>query len=177
MALIQDIIPSGKKPSYRSPRKVVVTPRTMEPVKSFYPPSHQPTTTTGRYQTYPKNLLAPTANTEQYRIIPPLVTRKFKIRVKIFLFLKYLLVAIVVLGAGGSLAVGQVIIGIYFILAVIFKISTRLSFLLALALLVCTPLLDLVGQTGISANAVIYAFELLVIGTVQSSIEIWKTRK
>lgn len=188
MGLIQDITPAGKKPAHHSPQNIaiiggrrfhrdtVIPPLTMEPVKQLRRPSFQLPTANSHSRMFPNISLTPVTKPEQHKINPPAITQKSKIRTKILKFFKYLLLVTIVLFAGASSTIGQVIIGIYFIIAVIFRIGSRVSFILALVLLVFIPLLGLIGQSGISDNAAIYAFELLVIGTVQSIIEIWKEK-
>jgi hypothetical protein len=70
-----------------------------------------------------------------------------------------------------NLTTGQAVISLYFVLTIVFnKTVSRISFFLTLVSLICIPLFDAIGQSGISDNAAIYAFELLLVGVVQSVI-------
>ncbi len=93
---------------------------------------------------------------------------------KLLEFIQYPLIGVAALAAAYSPTAGQVIIGVYFLLALIFKISSRASFAIALVLLLCIPFFQLLGQAGISENVAIYAYEMLAVGTVQAIIELWR---
>lgn len=167
MTLIQDITHSDKQPVRRPPQKRVLSPPTIEPIKQSYQPIHHPLPITDRYRTLRNAPPPPAVKTGWYSAV----------RTKILEFYLYPMLIIVALIAGSSLTVGQAIVGIYFVLAVIFrKIDSHVSFILTLVLLVCIPLFDLIGQTMFSGNAAIYTFELLLIGLIQSVIELRRDR-
>lgn len=167
MTFIQDIASSDRQPVRLPPQRRLMSPPTMEPVKQPYRPTHQPLPIIDRYETLRNAKLRPAVKTGWYS----------KVRAKILKFYIYPVLVIVALIAGSSLTIGQAIIGIYFVLAVIFrKIDSRVSFIMTLVLLICIPLFDLIGQNIFSSYAAIYTFELLLIGLVQSVIELRRDR-
>ncbi|HSH56124.1 MAG TPA: hypothetical protein VK983_04865 [Candidatus Limnocylindrales bacterium] len=93
---------------------------------------------------------------------------------KLLDFVQYPLIAVAALAAAFNPTAGQIMIGVYFLLALIFKISSRASFAIALILLLCIPFFQILGQSGTSENVAIYAYEMLAVGTVQAIIELWR---
>lgn len=89
-------------------------------------------------------------------------------------FMQYPLIAIVAIGSAYSTTIGQASIGIYALLGLIMSVSSSYAYGGALLLLVCIPFFQLLHQSGVSQNAAIYAYELLVLGTLQAVIELWK---
>jgi hypothetical protein len=87
-------------------------------------------------------------------------------------FLQYPLIAGIAIGAAYSATVGQGIIGLFAIGAVALRVSSRYAFGAALILLISIPFFQAIHQSGVSQNAAIYAYELLVVGTVQAIIEL-----
>lgn len=108
---------------------------------------------------------------------PTVSTPKPKRRSKLLNALQYPLIAAAALGMAYSSTVGQAIIGAYFLLAIIFRISSRFSFAVALVLLLCIPFFQILHMDGVSENAAIYAYEMLVVGTVQAIIELWRDNR
>jgi hypothetical protein len=100
-----------------------------------------------------------------------------KPRHKIFDFVQYPLIAAAAIGAAYSTNVGQAIIGVYFLLAIIFKVRSQITFGVALLLLISIPFFQIIHLDGTSENAAVYAFEMLVAGTVQAMIELWRDNR
>ena len=100
-----------------------------------------------------------------------------KRRAKVFDFVQYPLIAAAAVGAAYSTNVGQAIIGIYFLLAIIFKIRSQITFGAALLLLISIPFFQVIHLTGTSENAAVYSFEMLVVGTIQAMIELWRSNR
>ncbi len=100
-----------------------------------------------------------------------------KRRAKVFDFVQYPLIAAAAVGAAYSTNVGQAIIGIYFLLAIIFKIRSQITFGVALLLLISIPFFQIIHLTGTSENAAVYSFEMLVVGTIQAMIELWRSNR
>jgi len=129
-------------------------------------PSPRPTLAQPR-SARPGNLAQP--------ITTPLVGTKP--RAKIFDFVQYPLIAAAAIGAAYSTNVGQAIIGVYFLLAIIFKIRSQITFGVALLLLISIPFFQIIHLTGTSDNAAIYSYEMLVVGTIQAMIELWRSNR
>jgi len=100
-----------------------------------------------------------------------------RVRSKIFDFAQYPLIALAAVGIAYSPAVGQAAVGIYLLMALIFKVSSRVSFAIALVLLVCIPFFQVLGQATVSENVAVYAYEMLVVGTLQAIIELWRDNR
>ena len=88
-------------------------------------------------------------------------------------FAQYPLIAAVAIGSAYSSTVGQALVAVYLVVALLSRLSSRYSFGAALLLLVSVPAFQLLQQTGVAQNAAIYTYELLVVGTLQAVIEIW----
>jgi hypothetical protein len=107
---------------------------------------------------------------ERPRVVTP--HRRLNIVLEV---LQYPLIAAAALGAAYSNAVGQWIILAYAIYVLARRRTSRLSFGIALFLLITIPFFQAIGQTGIAANTAIYTYELLVVGTIQAMVELRKT--
>ena len=104
-------------------------------------------------------------------------SKPVRVRSKIFDFAQYPLIALAAVGIAYSPAAGQVAVGIYLLMALIFKVSSRVSFAIALVLLVCIPFFQVLGQATVSENVAVYAYEMLVVGTLQAIIELWRDNR
>jgi hypothetical protein len=93
------------------------------------------------------------------------------------------LLAMVLGLAASSQTIGMVAIGVYAIVAVALRFSSRTTFALALIAFGMIMLLEIMLPTsGLSANFAVYAFLLLVVGTLSVGLEvhqetIWKKRR
>lgn len=92
-------------------------------------------------------------------------------------FLQYPLLAAIAILAAYSSTYGQVFIVGYVIYAIVRRQSPKLSFGLALFLLLCVALFLILSQLSIAQNAAIYVFELLVFGILQTFLERYFTGK
>jgi hypothetical protein len=103
-------------------------------------------------------------------------TKASKFR-KLLALLQYPLIAILAVVSVYSTEVGQWIILAYAIYAIIRRVDSRATFVAALVLLIAVPLFQVLNQPGVAENIAVYTYELLVVGTVQSIIELIVTRK
>lgn len=92
---------------------------------------------------------------------------------KLLDFMQYPLIAAVALLAAYNSTAGQIMIGLYALFAIFVKVSSKYTFGAALLLLLAIPTFQALGETGISEKCAIYAYELLVVGTLQAIIETW----
>lgn len=87
--------------------------------------------------------------------------------------IQYPLFAGIALGAAASTTFGQILIIFYGFWALFWHRSmTQITFGLAILLLVAIPIFQLLRLEGIAANVAIYAYELLVIGTIGAILEL-----
>lgn len=100
------------------------------------------------------------------------ISRHFSIRASISIVIQYVLIAAIGIAAAYSTNIGQ-----WFVLALaIYVIATRqdsrLTYGIALFILISVPFFQIINQPGVANNMAVYVFELLVLGTVQSLIEL-----
>jgi hypothetical protein len=88
-------------------------------------------------------------------------------------FAQYPTVAIIAIGAAYSSTAGQIFIALYALISIILRLNSRYSFGAALLLLISIPFFQVIHQSGVSQNAAIYAYELLVLGTLLALIELF----
>jgi hypothetical protein len=105
---------------------------------------------------------------------PRVVTPHRRLNLAIEL-LQYPLIAAAALGAAYSSSIGQWLVLAYAVVVLVTRRSSRLSFGVALFLLITIPFFQALGQSGIAENAAIYTYELLVVGTIQALMELRKT--
>lgn len=108
--------------------------------------------------------------TERPRVVTP--HRRLNIILEI---IQYPLIAAAALGAAYSSTVGQALIVMYALYVISRRRSSRLTFSITLFMLITIPFFQAINQTGIAANAAIYTYELLVVGTIQALFELRKT--
>ncbi len=103
------------------------------------------------------------------------VSPSWSVRASISIVVQYILIATVAVIAAYSTSIGQ-----WFVLALaVYVITTRqdsrLTFGIALFVLVSVPFFQIINQTGVAANMAVYVFELMMLGVVQSIIELkWR---
>jgi hypothetical protein len=100
---------------------------------------------------------------------PRVVTPHRRLNLAIEL-LQYPLIAAAALGAAYSSSIGQWLVLAYAVVVLVTRRSSRLSFGVALFLLITIPFFQALGQSG-----AIYTYELLVVGTIQALMELRKT--
>lgn len=88
-------------------------------------------------------------------------------------FAQYPLIAGAAILAASNSTAGQVMIGLYAILCLLVRFSSKYTFGTALILLLGIPFFQALHQSGVSEKSAIYAYELLVVGTLQAIIETW----
>ncbi len=104
------------------------------------------------------------------------VTRASMFR-KALALLQYPLSAILLSVAVYSTAIGRWFILLYAIYALIRGVQSKSTFVAALLLLVAIPLFQVINQPGVADNIAVYAYELLIVGTVQVIVELVKNSK
>ncbi|MBI3889240.1 hypothetical protein HY312_01510 [Candidatus Saccharibacteria bacterium] len=105
------------------------------------------------------------------------VSRHFSIRASISIVVQYILIAAIGIASAYSTDIGQ-----WFVLALaVYVIATRqdsrLTYGIALFIMISVPFFQIINQPGVANNMTIYVFELLVLGTLQSLIELKFTQK
>ncbi len=163
MALIQDVQPAGDRKSRSKPLPQSLQDRLLEVHRATNLPHIaeesirrvSPADTPAATSTVPK----PAAATK------PAPGRR------LLDFAQYPLIAAFALGAAYSPTVGQLSIMAFGILGLGFRLSSRYAFGAALLLLASVPFFQVLHQSGISQNCAIYAYELLVVGTLQAILE------
>lgn len=185
MTFIQDIVPPGGKRD-RSLRLIgksavrvhqatnlpTLAGKSMRRAKAFdvVPPQSQRAPSRPNRQSFGKVVVAPNAAPN---VSTPGNAKKRSRLSATGDYVQYPLIAGVAIAAAYSSTVGQGAIGIYCICAVIWRINIRYTFISALILLASIPLFQVINETGVSRNAAVYAYEVLVVGTVQAVIELW----
>jgi hypothetical protein len=83
------------------------------------------------------------------------------------------LLAIVLGLAAGAQSVGEIAIAVYTIVALCLRFSSRTSFMLALLAFAMIMLLKIVRPaSSLAANFAVYAFLLLIAGTLSQALEV-----
>ena len=117
----------------------------------------------------------PQASASKLSLTPtPTTAKESQLRTKIIDFLQYPLIAILAVGAAYSSSFGQILVGIFLIIALIFRLGSRVAFICALILIVSIPFFQILHQDSVSNNSAIYAFEMLCVGTALSLLESWQ---
>jgi hypothetical protein len=188
MALIQDIQPPA--PRRRLPTQAVerrikevhqatnipkLVQASQQRVSSFdilAPTRPIPTTPTKR----PARPVSPSPRSKIKTNTRPKLSQKTKISFwrQTVDYMQYPIIAVVALGSAYSSIVGQIIILLFLIASLTFKLSSRISFVIAIVLLASIPFFQAIKQTGVAQNSAIYAYEMLVVGTVIALFELWK---
>ncbi len=112
------------------------------------------------------------------RLLPPAaVARPKKGRLKTMGTNGLIVIAAVGLGlASIDTQIGQWVILAFGLSAITFKLSSRISFGLALAVLVMVPVFTTIQQKALAENYAVYTYYLLVIGVVTAAIELYRER-
>ncbi len=95
-------------------------------------------------------------------------------RAKFFDLLQYPLLILVAVTMAFSSTAGQVLIGLYGLVALAKRLDSRGPFIIALIMLITIPIFQLINLSGFSENSAIYAYELMVIGVVEAITETWR---
>lgn len=104
------------------------------------------------------------------------VSRRFSIRASLSIVIQYVLIAAIALAAAYSTSIGQWFVLALAIYVVFTRQDSRLTYGIALFILVTIPFFQLINQLGVAHNMSVYVFELLILGTIQSLIEIRRSR-
>jgi hypothetical protein len=97
-------------------------------------------------------------------------------RQKLWEFAQYPLVAAIALTAAANVDLGQLMILVYGVIVVGWRRPSKQVFVLALVILVSVPIFQALNLPGISENAAIYVYELLVVGTIRAILELNQVR-
>jgi hypothetical protein len=92
-------------------------------------------------------------------------------------FIQYPLIGLIAVGIAYSSSVGQILILLFLLVSLLKKVSSKYSFGTAILLLACIPFFQAIKESGISQNCAIYAYEMLVVGTLMAMIEIWRDKR
>lgn len=104
------------------------------------------------------------------------VSRRFSIRASISIVIQYVLIAAIALAAAYSTSIGQWFVLALAIYVFVTRQDSRLTYGIALFVLITVPFFQLLNQPGVANNMSIYVFELLILGTLQSLFEIKSMR-
>lgn len=74
--------------------------------------------------------------------------------------------------ASATLAVGQWLVAAYAVVVLVFRLPSRVSFLIALAALALVPVFTIMGRGALAENYAVYAYFLLAIGVVAAVREL-----
>lgn len=177
---IQDIRPIGNKLSQplkpghgTKPRRAV---RSIDGIISRPRSLNVPKKATATWQARPRvGFDTPTfINDPTVRGEPHTKASRFR---RFLAILQYPLVAAVAVLAIYSTTIGQWLVFAYAIYVLMRRIDSRATFIAALMLLIGIPFFQLINQPGVAENTAIYAYELLVVGTLQSIVELMFSRR
>ena len=163
-----DILPAKTPGLRRRPQISYIKPQANHPTAVKTAPAQQPRPQSVRQpkpaettiQSKPKTVAAePTPGTPLWR--------------RLLDFAQYPLIAGAAILAASNSTAGQVMIGLYALLGILVRISSKYTFGGALILLVGIPFFQVLHQSGVSEKSAIYAYEMLVVGTLQAIIETW----
>lgn len=121
---------------------------------------------------------AHSATTKAYAMPHPVTQEKSQPRLLIRILRRVQIPLIVILAIIGgqlmtTLAFGEIAIGVYAIFALVRHVASSITFLLAFITLIAITVLEAAGKNGTLATYfAIYAFLLLVVGTISLSAEI-----
>ncbi len=97
--------------------------------------------------------------------------------VRVFNIVQYPLFAAIAIAASYSTSIGQWFILGYVIIALLRRQDSRVTFAIAIFLLIAIPVFQLLQQPGVAENTAVYAYELLVFGTLQAIFEVIRSSK
>ena len=105
------------------------------------------------------------------------VSRQFSIRASLSIVVQYILIAAIGVAAAYSTDIGQWFVLALAIYVFITRQDSRLTYGIALFILLTVPFFQILNQPGVANNMAVYVFELLVLGTLQSLVELRTARK
>lgn len=163
-----DILPSKPLSTRPGPHLTDIQPQRNHPTAVQAP---QPATKPS-FTHVPSPIVVPTP-TPRPASIPTKATARPPLWRRLADFAQYPLIAIFAILAAYNSTAGQIMIGLYGILTIVFRINSQYTFGAALILLIGIPSFQALHQSGVSEKCAIYAYELLVVGTLQAIVETW----
>jgi hypothetical protein len=109
---------------------------------------------------------------EQELVLKEQKKRRFRLPKFIVSFFQYVFITFIAVGAAYTVEVGQWFILAFALYTLFIARDSKLTFGVAVFLIVTIPFFQLTKQVGIAENAAVYVFELLVIGTLQAALEL-----
>lgn len=100
------------------------------------------------------------------------VSRGFSIRASLSIVIQYILIAIIGVAAAYSTDIGQWFVLALAVYVFVTRQDSRLTYGIALFILISVPFFQIINQPGVANNMAVYVFELLVLGTLQSLVEL-----
>lgn len=94
------------------------------------------------------------------------------LRASLRLVVQYILIAVVAVSAAYSTSIGQWFVVALAAYVLIRRRDSQFTYAIALFILVTVPFFQLLGQGGVANNMAVYVFELLILGVLQSLIEL-----
>jgi hypothetical protein len=102
----------------------------------------------------------------------------WSLRAQLSFLVQTIIIAILAIVGAYSTSVGQWFVLLYAVFVLVLRRDSRLTFGIALFILITVPIFQLLGQDGVANNMAVYVYELLVIGTVQAMIELkWPPKR
>lgn len=100
------------------------------------------------------------------------VSKHFSIRASVSIILQYILIATIAIGAAYSTDIGQWFVVSLAVYIFIMRLSSQLTYGIAIFILISIPIFHIIGQNGVADNMTVYVFELFILGALQSTIEL-----
>jgi hypothetical protein len=108
------------------------------------------------------------------RKVEPKIEKKWHVLPKgILSIIQYIFITVITIISAYSTDLGQLFILIFAVYSIVFRKDSKTTFAIALFLLITIPFFQVINQEGIAENFAIYVFNLLVLGTFQSILEIF----
>ena len=120
----------------------------------------------------PVTLALPAATPLKDRDVVVRLPRRWSLRIGLVTLLQYAALAVIAVASAYSTAIGQWFVLVYALYALLTRQDSRVSFGIALFVLVSVPFFQVINQPGVANNMAVYVYELLVVGTVQALIEL-----
>lgn len=105
------------------------------------------------------------------------VSRGLSIRASLSIVVQYVLIAAIGVVAAYSTDIGQWFVLALAVYVFITRQDSRLTYGIALFILITVPFFQIINQPGVANNMAVYVFELLVLGTLQSLVELKTAQK
>lgn len=100
--------------------------------------------------------------------------RRWSLRIGLLTLIQYGILAAIAVAGAYSTSIGQWFVLAYAVYVLATRQDSRLSFGIALFVLVSVPFFQVLNQPGVANNMAVYVYELLVVGTIQALLELRK---